>query len=69
MLVQILEDETVLPVAPAKWAAARAPHAEIKLYQGLDHFDIYTGAGFETLNADQLLFLARHVPATSRASV
>jgi pimeloyl-ACP methyl ester carboxylesterase len=62
VLVQVLEDETVLGVRPAKRAAARAPRGELLTYSGLDHFDVYVGDGFERLNADQLDFLARHVP-------
>jgi pimeloyl-ACP methyl ester carboxylesterase len=42
-------------------AASRAPHAELRLYPGVDHFDIYDGPEHEAVVADQLEFLQRHV--------
>jgi hypothetical protein len=56
-LIQVLEDETVLPVPPMRKAARRAPRGRAISYSGLDHFDIYVGDGFERLVEDQLLFL------------
>jgi len=61
LLVQILPDETVLGTTPARRVADRAPHGELRAYDGLDHFDIYQGEAFEQLNADQLEFLTRTV--------
>jgi dienelactone hydrolase len=61
LLVQVLTDETVLGVRPAMKVAQLAPHGEMRFYEGLDHFDIYVGDGFERLNADQNDFLDRHV--------
>ncbi len=43
-------------------AARRAPHGELRVYDGVDHFDIYDGEEHETVVRDQLAFLARHVP-------
>lgn len=64
LLVQVLDDETVLGVRPARRAATRAPRGELRTYGRFDHFDIYLGDGFERLNTDQLDFLSRHVPAS-----
>ncbi len=59
VLVQVLDDETVLPTAPARAAARKAPRGEARSYSQLDHFDVYVGAGFERLHRDQLAFLRR----------
>lgn len=51
-------------VTPAKDSLAhlqRAPRGEIKVYDE-GHFDIYFGEAFETVVADQIAFLRRHVP-------
>ncbi|UDY23545.1 alpha/beta hydrolase [Nocardioides sp. Kera G14] len=58
----ICERDTVAPAGPTQKYAAQAPHGEIKLYDA-GHFDIYVGDWFERNVADQLDFLARHVPA------
>src|SRR5215207_896862 len=42
-------------------AAKRAPHGVLRVYPGVDHFDVYDGAGHETVIADELAFLERHV--------
>jgi pimeloyl-ACP methyl ester carboxylesterase len=42
-------------------AARRAPHGELRLYPGVDHFDIYDGPEHEAIVADQLEFLERHI--------
>lgn len=67
LLIQVLDDETVLPVAPARKAARKAPGGKLVSYAGLDHFDIYTGEGLDRLIADQLAFLNDEVgpPAMS----
>lgn len=44
-------------------AARRAPRAELRVYPGVDHFDIYDGPEHEAVVADQLAFLDRHVLA------
>jgi uncharacterized protein len=61
MLVQVLDDETVLSTRAAERAARRSPRAELRHYAALNHFDVYVGEGFERLVADQLSFLQRHV--------
>jgi uncharacterized protein len=61
LLVQVLNQETVLSARAARRAAQRAPRGELLTYAGLNHFDVYVGEGFERLLADQLAFLKRHV--------
>jgi pimeloyl-ACP methyl ester carboxylesterase len=46
---------------PAIEAARRAPHGELRLYPGVDHFDIYDGPEHEAVVADELGFLRRHL--------
>ncbi len=53
-------DQVARP-ATAIAAAKRAPRGELRLYPGIDHFDIYDGPGHEAFVADQLDFLERHV--------
>ena len=53
-------DQVARP-AVAIAAAKRAPHGVLRLYPGVDHFDIYDGPGHEAVIADQLAFLERHV--------
>lgn len=62
VLLQVLDDETVLPTKPVHRAAKLAPRAELVSYAGLDHFDVYVGEGFDRLIADQLAFLNRAAP-------
>lgn len=59
--VVICERDTVAPPKPTQRYAAQAPRGEVKLYDA-GHFDIYVGEWFERNVADQLGFLARHVP-------
>lgn len=44
---------------PAIAAARRAPLGELRVYDGVDHFDIYDGPEHEAVVADQLEFLRR----------
>jgi pimeloyl-ACP methyl ester carboxylesterase len=53
-------DRVARPAA-AIAAAERAPRGELRLYPGVDHFDIYDGPQHEAVVADQLDFLERHV--------
>jgi fermentation-respiration switch protein FrsA (DUF1100 family) len=59
VLVQVLEDETVLATRPPRRAARKAPKGELRTYKNLDHFDVYVGEGFELLSRDQIAFLSR----------
>lgn len=62
-LVCIGDADRVARPGPAIAAARSAPQGELRVYPGVDHFDIYDGPVHEAVVADQLAFLARHVPA------
>lgn len=64
ILFAICESDAVAPPGPTQKYAAQAPRGEVKLYDA-GHFDIYVGDDFERNVADQLDFLARHVPPTA----
>ena len=59
-LVCVGGDDRVARPAAAIAAAGRAPHGELRVYPGVDHFDIYDGPAHHALVADQLAFLERH---------
>jgi pimeloyl-ACP methyl ester carboxylesterase len=60
-----LADRVARP-GPAIAAAKRAPRGELRVYPGVDHFDIYDGPEHAAVVADQLDFLERHVLAGDR---
>lgn len=62
VLFCICEPDTVAPAKAAQRYAATAPRGEVRLYPD-GHFDIYVGEPFERVIADQLAFLAVHLPA------
>lgn len=64
-LVCVGEDDRVARPGPAIAAANRAPLGELRVYPGVDHFDIYAGPQHDAVVADQLAFLHRHVGAGS----
>lgn len=59
-LVQVADRDAVTPPKPAYAAAARGPRAELRHYD-CGHFDVYVPPLFETVVADQLDFLHRHL--------
>src|SRR4051794_13689110 len=59
-LVCVAARDVIPPPGAALAAASRAPHAEVRRYDAL-HFDIYVGATFERVVADQVDFLSRHL--------
>jgi fermentation-respiration switch protein FrsA (DUF1100 family) len=61
LLVQVATRDRVAPPAPAEAACRAAPRGELIGYP-VDHFGIYLDEAFERAMADQLAFLARHVP-------
>jgi fermentation-respiration switch protein FrsA (DUF1100 family) len=61
LLVQVAAEDAVTPPAPAIEMASRAPRGELLAYAGLGHFDVYRGEPYETVVADQVRFLARHL--------
>lgn len=60
-LVCVAEGDQVAKPGPAIEAARRAPYGELRLYPGVDHFDIYDGPEHEAVVADELGFLRRHL--------
>ena len=44
---------------PAIRAARRAPYGELRIYPGVDHFDIYDGPEHEQVVGDEVKFLQR----------
>lgn len=61
--VQIAERDTVTPFEVALKAAQRIPRGQIRTYD-CQHFEPYLEPYFDTVVADQLTFLAGHVPLT-----
>ena len=62
VLVQIAEHDAITPSRVARRAAAKIPASTVHTYD-CGHFDPYVEPFFSTVVADQLAFLARHVPA------
>jgi len=60
-LVCVGDADRVARPGPAIAAARRAPHGELRVYPGVDHFDVYEGPDHEAVVADQLEFLRRHL--------
>lgn len=60
----LCEHDTVAPAGKAQAQISRIACAEIHLYDA-HHFEIYTGAAFERIVADELAFLQAHVPVAS----
>jgi pimeloyl-ACP methyl ester carboxylesterase len=65
-LVCVGAADRVARPAVAIAAAKRAPHGVLRLYPGVDHFDIYDGPGHEAVIADELAFLERHALTRER---
>jgi uncharacterized protein len=60
-LVCVAADDQVAKPEPAMEAARRAPKGELRVYPGVDHFDIYDGSAHEAVVADEIEFLHRHL--------
>jgi alpha-beta hydrolase superfamily lysophospholipase len=63
-LVCVGDADRVARPGPAIAAARRAPLGQLRLYPGVDHFDIYDGPGHEAVLADELAFLRHHLLST-----
>ncbi|MET8426685.1 alpha/beta fold hydrolase [Nocardia sp. NPDC004860] len=63
ILFAVCETDSVAPAKTTLRFAARAPRGEVRTYAD-GHFDIYRGAAFDRVVADQLGFLHRHVPVS-----
>lgn len=61
VLFCVCDNDTVAPAKATLRHASKAKNGEIKRYAD-GHFEIYVGAAFERVIADQLDFLKRHVP-------
>ena len=68
-LVCVGDADQVAKPGPAIAAARRAPLGELRVYPGVDHFDIYDGPEHEAVVADELAFLRRHLLAGDAAAV
>ena len=62
ILFCICDHDSVAPPEETIAYAKTAPRGEIKTYDA-GHFDIYLGAPFESVIADQIEFLTRHLKA------
>jgi pimeloyl-ACP methyl ester carboxylesterase len=60
-LVCVAADDQVSKPGPAIEAARQAPKGELRIYPGVDHFDIYDGPAHEAVVADEIAFLHRHL--------
>jgi dienelactone hydrolase len=60
-LVCVAGNDQVAKPRPVIDAARRAPYGELRVYPGVDHFDIYDGPEHEAVVADELGFLRRHL--------
>jgi alpha-beta hydrolase superfamily lysophospholipase len=60
-LVCVGNADRVAKPGPAIAAARRAPRGELRVYPGVDHFDIYDGPEHEAVVADEIEFLSRHL--------
>ena len=61
-LIIVCTDDSVAPPEAAEKTARKAGFkAELKRYDGMKHFEIYLGEGFERSSEDQLEFFRRHL--------
>jgi alpha-beta hydrolase superfamily lysophospholipase len=60
-LVCVGDADRVAKPGPAIAAARRAPLGELRVYSGIDHFDIYDGPAHEAVVKDQIDFLRCHL--------
>lgn len=60
-LVCVAADDQVAKPGPAIEAGRRAPKGEVRIYPGIDHFDIYDGPPHEAVVADEVEFLHRRL--------
>lgn len=62
-LVQVCMNDSVAPARSAIATAKRmGERCQLKCYEGMGHFDIYVGAGFEQAVGDQLRFFDSVLP-------
>ena len=61
LIITCGEDSVAPPEAAEKVAQRAGFRAELRRYDGMGHFDIYTGEGFQRSSSDQLDFFRRHL--------
>ena len=61
LIITCSEDSVAPPEAAEKTAQRAGFRAELRRYDGMGHFDIYTGEGFKRSSSDQLDFFRRHL--------
>lgn len=64
ILLCVCETDTVAPAAATLRHARTARRGEVRRYPE-GHFDIYVGAAFDRVVADQIAFLRQHVPVAA----
>lgn len=64
ILFCVCETDSVAPAKATLRHARKAPRGEVRLYPE-GHFDIYRGAAFDKVVADQIAYLHHHVPVTT----
>jgi hypothetical protein len=52
----VAANDQVAKPEPAIDAARRAPKGEVRIYPGVDHFDIYDGPSHEAVVTDEIEF-------------
>lgn len=60
-LVCVGGSDRVARPGPSIATARRAPRGELRVYAGVDHFDIYDGPQHEAVVLDEVDFLRRHL--------
>jgi alpha-beta hydrolase superfamily lysophospholipase len=60
-LVCVAASDRVAKPGSAIDETRRAPQGHLRVYPGLDHFDIYERPGHEAVVADEVEFLRRHL--------
>ena len=69
VLVIVCTADSVAPPGAAEKVVRKAGmRAELKRYDGMKHFEIYKGEGFERSSRDQLEFFQRHLLGSSPAT-
>ena len=63
LIIVCSEDSVAPPEAAEKTARRAGLKAELLRYEGMGHFDIYVGEGFERSSSDQISFFRRHLQA------
>lgn len=61
VLIQAGKRDQTTPFEPARKAAGQIPDCEFRAHD-CDHFDVYLGASFDTVIAEQIDFLQRRIP-------